>query len=222
MLAILAYACMLVNGRISPARSVRRLGILTFLHHRRRTGPFRCSDHAKCLEQGAPSVAVFDGWAPRMQAQPVNVHNAVTQQRMGKRVAQHSAARMNESVPLCASLWGAMKTSYWDVSSVPECPRTHGLERSPQHLQLPRHHHAARTFSRTLESLPCEPARARRRMAFRSDPRLTAHARILRRSQTRGHQQRHGHYQQRVRPAHGLHGRPTRLGRRRPHAHSIF
>ncbi len=43
----------------------------------------------------------------------VNLHNAVmvSQQRLGKRVAQLSSARMNECMPLCASLWVAIQTS---------------------------------------------------------------------------------------------------------------
>jgi hypothetical protein len=43
----------------------------------------------------------------------VNLHNAVTvsQQRLGKRVAQLGSARMDE-VWLCASFWSGMQSSY--------------------------------------------------------------------------------------------------------------
>jgi mRNA-degrading endonuclease toxin of MazEF toxin-antitoxin module len=43
----------------------------------------------------------------------VNLHNAVTesQQRLGKRVAQLSSARMNEVALLCASRWVTIQTS---------------------------------------------------------------------------------------------------------------
>jgi hypothetical protein len=48
----------------------------------------------------------------------VNLHNAVTvsQQRLGKRVAQLSSARMNEVCVLCGSLWAAMQASYGERS----------------------------------------------------------------------------------------------------------
>ena len=58
----------------------------------------------------------------------MNLHNAVTvsQQRLGKRVAQLSSARMNEVCALCASLWVAMPTSWWERSvcrRISFCPR---------------------------------------------------------------------------------------------------
>jgi hypothetical protein len=47
-----------------------------------------------------------------------NLDNAVTvlQLRLGKRVAQLSSA-------LCASLWVAMQTSYWELSVCPRISR---------------------------------------------------------------------------------------------------
>ncbi len=62
----------------------------------------------------------------------VNLHNAVTvlQQLLGKRVAQLSSARMNEVCVLCASLWGAIRTSYWKRSV---CPRVSLTPEFPVH-----------------------------------------------------------------------------------------
>jgi len=54
----------------------------------------------------------------------MNLHNAVTvsQQRLGKRVAQLSAARMNEvCAALCFSL-GAMRASCWGIPLLPVFP----------------------------------------------------------------------------------------------------
>ena len=47
----------------------------------------------------------------------VSLHNAVavSQQRLGKRVAQLSPARMNEVVCCCALLSVAMQISYWEL-----------------------------------------------------------------------------------------------------------
>ena len=72
--------------------------------------------------RGVPSEVVLNEGDGMKSPCAVNLHNAVTvsQQRLGKRVAQLSSARMNECVLLCASLWVAMQTSYWERSV---CPR---------------------------------------------------------------------------------------------------
>jgi PemK-like, MazF-like toxin of type II toxin-antitoxin system len=66
--------------------------------------------------RGVPSEVVLHEEDGMKSPRAVNLHNAVTvsQQRLGRRVAQHSAARMNEVVLPCASLWGATQTSCRD------------------------------------------------------------------------------------------------------------
>jgi len=72
--------------------------------------------------RGVPSEVVLHEEDGMKSPCAVNLHNAVTvsQQRLGRRVAQLSAARMNE---VCAALRfsrGVMQTSYWERSV---CPR---------------------------------------------------------------------------------------------------
>ena len=69
--------------------------------------------------RGVPSEVVLNEEDGMKSPCAVNLHNAVTvsQQRLGRRVAQLSSARMNEVCAALRSSVGYDSTSYWAFSS---------------------------------------------------------------------------------------------------------